>query len=141
MIREYNQSDAIDFIHLYIESNSKGQDFYDPEFWKADSQTVVNEYLPLSKTWLYEKESKIIGAISLKDDEITGLIVSPNHWRQGIGRILMNHVKKCKEQLCLKVFKKNVRALRFYQENGFKIIKEGVCELTGLEEYEMSWSV
>jgi putative acetyltransferase len=140
LIRKYLESDKHNFISLYIQSNVEGQNYLSPEFWKADAQEVMEKHMQQSKTWLYEHEGKIVGAISVSGDEIAGLIVSSSYWRKGIGSSLIKHVKDYKLKLHLKVFKKNTRALNFYQKNGFKIRTTGTCQLTNLEEYEMYWA-
>lgn len=140
MIREYLTSDKNSFSALYIESNIKGQNYLSPEFWQADCQVVVNQYLPQSKTFLYQDQNQIVGAISLRDNEIAGLFVCPSHWGQGIGSALIEYVKTHKSTLHLKVFTRNIRALSFYQKNDFEIRQKGVCQLTNLKEYEMSWA-
>ena len=75
MIRDYLTSDKNSFSTLYIESNIKGQTYLSPEFWQADSQIVVNQYLPQSKTFLYEDQNQIVAAISLRDAECFNLLL------------------------------------------------------------------
>jgi len=140
LIREYRPADGQDFIDLYIASNTTGQDYLSPQFWHDDAQTVVNNYLPQTQTWLYQAKDKIVGAISLLDDEVAGLFVAPSHWRSGVGTALMGYVKQGRSALYLRVFQQNVRAITFYQKQGFTIAKAGPCALTGLAEYEMCWA-
>lgn len=140
MIREYLTEDKNSFSTLYIHSNTKGQNYLSPEFWQADCQVVVNQYLPQAKTFLYEDQNQVVAAISLIDHEIAGLFVCPSRWGQGIGTALIEYVKTHNSTLHLKVFARNIRALSFYRKNGFEIRQKGVCELTGLKEYEMCWA-
>jgi ribosomal protein S18 acetylase RimI-like enzyme len=79
---------------------------------------------------------KIIAfAIGEQDDtdEFLGRIVTiqvdPSFWRKGIGEILLLQleVKLCKkhgvERIELQVHYKNERAIRFYQNNGYQIVR------------------
>ena len=138
MIREYRESDRVEFMSLYIRSNSQGQSYLPLSFWAKDAEEVVGEHLPLSKTWLHVEEGQVLGAISLVDGEIAGLFVSPDHWRLGIGTALMERAKKESPRLRLTVFKLNAGAISFYSKAGFVIDGESVCPLTGLETYEMN---
>ena len=52
----------------------------------------------------------------------------------------MAFLKERKETLKLNVYKKNIRAVRFYQREGFAILSEGRDEAAGEEEYCMGWS-
>ena len=140
MIRNYLPSDKNSFSRLYIESNIKGQAYLSPEFWQADCQEVVNQYFPQATTFLYEDKNKVVGTISLIENEIGGLFVSPSQWGQGIGSALIDDVKTHHSTLHLKVFTKNHRALSFYQKNGFEIRQNGICQVTGLAEYDMFWA-
>ena len=47
--------------------------------------------------------------------------------------------KDKKEKLRLNVYQKNMRAIRFYQREGFEIQCEGLDETTGEKEYVMIW--
>ena len=41
--------------------------------------------------------------------------------------------------LCLNVYQKNVRAIRFYRREGFQIRRSGLDAATGEPDYEMLW--
>ena len=54
-------------------------------------------------------------------------------------RAVLDFVKTKKTELHLNVYQKNMRAIRFYQREGFKILREGMDEATGEKDYEMTW--
>ena len=58
---------------------------------------------------------------------------------KGIGKILLNHVKNKSNKLLLNVYKKNTRAISFYQREGFEIQCSGFDKATGEEDYLMAW--
>lgn len=57
---------------------------------------------------------------------------------QGIGKLLLDFVKNRKAKLSLNVYQKNIRAIHFYQREGFAIRCEGLDEATGENEYVMN---
>ena len=72
-------------------------------------------------------------------DDIEGIFVSDEMQSQGIGKTLIDFVKAQKTKLSLNVYQKNVRAIRFYQKEGFEIESEGLDETTGEKDYAMTW--
>ena len=57
----------------------------------------------------------------------------------GIGKSLLDYIKDKKVRLQLNVYQKNVRAMSFYQREGFTIQSERMDEFTGETEYVMDW--
>ena len=57
----------------------------------------------------------------------------------GIGRQLMDHVKGLRARLSLNVYQRNVRAVRFYEREGFRIWREHMDEAVGQAEHIMGW--
>lgn len=58
---------------------------------------------------------------------------------QGIGKILLNDTKDKRNELRLNVYRKNTRAISFYQREGFEIQSDGLDEATGERDYVMVW--
>ena len=103
---------------------------------------IKKYYLPNTESFVFEDKRQIKGFISIIDDKYIGaLFVDPLFQKQKIGSKLVNYVKKIYSELSLKVFTKNIKALHFYQKNGFKIIAEQIDESTKEEELLMSWSM
>ncbi len=57
----------------------------------------------------------------------------------GIGKALLNYVKNKRNKLFLNVYQKNIRAIAFYQREGFEIQHSGFDEATEEKEYVMAW--
>ena len=57
----------------------------------------------------------------------------------GIGKSLLDYIKDKKVRLQLNVYQKNVRAMSFYQREGFTIQSERMYEFIGETEYVMNW--
>ena len=86
-----------------------------------------------------EENEKIQGFIGLTDTYIAGIFVKTTEQSKGIGTDLIRMVMKLKDQLQLNVYKKNRRAVVFYQHHGFKIVNQETDENTSEEEYTMEW--
>ncbi len=69
--------------------------------------------------------------------------IPTQYWRSNFELVkemsLLNFVKAKKTKLCLNVYQKNVRAIHFYQKEGFEIQSEGLDEATGEKDYAMRW--
>lgn len=65
--------------------------------------------------------------------------VSEKMRSQGIGKQLLDFVKNKKRKISLNVYQKNIRAVHFYQREGFKIDYEGIDKDTKEKDYGMIW--
>lgn len=83
--------------------------------------------IPDLEVWLArEAESRsIVGILALDGDFIDQLYVHPDRFRQGIGRGLIEHAKRCRpEGLSLYCFSRNSSARRFYEAMAFELVLE-----------------
>ena len=67
--------------------------------------------------------------------------IPEQYWKDSreLVRDLLDFAKQGHSVLSLRVYQKNVRAVKFYLRNGFHIRREGLDEGTGEKEYEMVW--
>ncbi len=83
---------------------------------------------------------------SLPDDPkgafVKGIYVKPEHIGKGYGTLLLNALKDKFGKLKLKVLKDNKRAIRFYEDNGFKAVGEEKARIGGhlLDSLVMEWT-
>lgn len=68
-----------------------------------------------------------------------GVIVEKNMRSKGIGKQLLNYVKKLKDEMHLSVYQKNYKAILFYQREDFVIQSESIDNDTNEKELLMSW--
>ena len=54
-------------------------------------------------------------------------------------RYIFNFIKTKKPELHLNVYRKNTRAIRFYQREDFEILNEGLDEAIGEKDCAMLW--
>ena len=99
----------------------------------------VKDILPQAEIYVYENLGKISGFIGLNKDYIEGIFVEKNMRSKGIGKQLLNYVKKLKEEMHLSAYKKNYKAISFYQREDFVIQSESIDNDTNEKELLMSW--
>ena len=71
---------------------------------------------------------------------IEGIFVDTNSQHNGIGTLLLNKVKENRNNLILRVYKKNTNAINFYKKNDFIITNEDIDNDTDEIEYTMTWN-
>lgn len=138
MIRELQESDIDIVADIWLDTNRKAHDFIPPQYWQSCFDAVKVMFLQ-SEVYVYENEKKIQGFVGLNDEYIAGIFVSGDVQSLGIGKLLLNFVKDRKEKLRLSVYQKNIRAVRFYEREGFEIQCEKTDDNTGEKEYVMVW--
>ena len=138
MIRNLTGIDIDETAIICLETNIKAHDFISTEYWKSNFDRV-KEMLLQAEVYVYENEGSIQGFIGLNDEYIAGLFVSNQAQSHGIGKCLLNFVKDQKRKLSLSVYQKNIRAIRFYQREGFVIQCEKIDDHSGEKEYVMTW--
>ena len=138
MIRALQKADINRVADLWLDTNLKAHDFIPSQYWKENYE-AVKEMLPQAEVYVYENDTKIQGFVGLNDEYIEGIFVADGMQSQGIGKSLLDFVKEKRMRLCLNVYQKNIRAINFYQREGFEIRGEGLDEDNGEKDYEMIW--
>ena len=85
-------------------------------------QTVV---LAHSEVWLVEEAGgPPLGLVVVRDDWVEHLFVAPARTGGGLGTRLLDHAKAQRpDGLQLWTFETNVRAQRFYEQRGFRVVR------------------
>ncbi|GLO62921.1 acetyltransferase [Vibrio sp. MACH09] len=138
MIRQYTPTDIEPVLDIWLKASIKAHDFVAAEFWQSQQTNMRDTYLPASKNYLFEIDSKVVGFYSLYDNLLAAIFVLPEYQGQGIGKQLMAHAKEQCSALTLNVYKDNDATYKFYLSQGFKVDNEHICEHTGCAEYAMS---
>lgn len=94
---------------------------------------------PQAQVYVCEKEDQILGFLGLMGDLLAGLFVKTSYQNQGLGQLLLAKVKENHDNLQLKVYRKNSRAIRFYQKAGFKLVTESFDPESQEQEWTMEW--
>lgn len=138
MIRALRTSGMDRVASIWLETNLQAHSFIPAEYWKSNLE-YVREALPLAEVHVYEDAQGVQGFIGLNGDHVEGLFVAAGMQSHGIGKQLMDHVKRRRDALTLEAYQKNVDAMRFYQREGFTLQNEDLDESTGEMEYSMQW--
>ena len=138
MIRKLQKVDINRVADIWLKTNLKAHFFIPEQYWISNYE-FVKELLPQTEVYVYEDDKMIQGFIGINDEYIEGIFVSDEMQSCGIGKMLLDYIKDKKDKLQLKVYQKNVRAMSFYQREGFTIQSEEMDEFTGEKEYVMNW--
>ena len=138
MIRKLQKADINRVADIWLKTNLKAHFFIPEQYWISNYE-FVKEMLPQTEVYVYEDDKMIQGFIGINDEYIEGIFVSDEMQSRGIGKMLLDYIKDKKDRLQLKVYQKNVRAMSFYQREGFTIQSEEMDEFTGEKEYVMNW--
>ena len=138
MIRKLQKVDINKVADIWLKTNLKAHYFIPEQYW-TNNYAVVKEMLPQAEVYVYEDDKIIQGFVGINAEYIEGIFVSDKIQSHGIGKILLDYIKDKKVRLHLNVYQKNVRAISFYQREGFTIQGERMDEFTGEKEYVMNW--
>ncbi|MDE7390619.1 MAG: GNAT family N-acetyltransferase [Lachnospiraceae bacterium] len=138
MIRSFGDSDIDSVMSVWLNANTDAHYFIDSKYWK-DNLEKVKMMIPQSEVYVYESSGVVIGFIGITDNYIAGIFVDKSARSKGIGSELLSFAKRDREQLELKVYKKNTYAVNFYMNRGFKIKAESIDPQTSETEYIMIW--
>ena len=138
MIRKFNKNDIDIVMQIWKNENIKAHNFIEEEYWQKNYEYVRN-LLPNSEIYVYTNQNIIEGFIGINNNYIEGIFVKSDSQNKGIGTALLNKAKEIKTNLTLSVYEKNKKAIKFYQKNGFTIVKENIDINTSQKEYVMLW--
>jgi GNAT superfamily N-acetyltransferase len=132
IIRPYQFSDFDAVIILWRASREVSlPDFQQRKghFFYEDLAYFREHVLPENDVWVVEADGRPIAFMAIQGDFIDHLYVHPDHWRQGIGKLLLEHARTLSPlHLWLYTLQVNLNARAFYEKNGFVITKLGVSQ-------------
>jgi ribosomal protein S18 acetylase RimI-like enzyme len=110
----------------------------------APSQVPIGEANWLS-AWLALSGEEIVGVAMTQNEWVSDLWVRSDRRRIGVGGELLAYAEReissrGHDSLRLRVVKSNTRAVKFYQEHGWKVQREFPHEKFGHTMYEMTKS-
>lgn len=65
VIRNLKEEEIETVMDIWLESTIKGHPFLPDSYWKQQYETVKTIYIPLAETYVYEKDNRIAGFISV----------------------------------------------------------------------------
>ncbi len=139
MIRKFKAQDAKVVMQIWLEGNVEAHDFVPREYW-ASQYHLVRQQLLQADIYVYEQEKEIQGFAGMVGDYLAGIFVDGKYRCMGIGKSLLEYIKKIHPMFSLRVYQKNERAVDFYLREGLLVVSEGVDEDTAETEYTMQWN-
>ena len=141
MIRTLKREDLNDVMQIWLGANLQAHSFISREYW-IEHFDFVREMISQAEVYVYEnvRTHMIEGFIGLDENDIAGIFVTESVQSIGIGKQLLDYVKLIKQSLCLRVYRKNERAVAFYRREGFVIRGQNVDADTGEEEFLLVWN-
>ena len=134
-----SREDRLTCADIWLASSLKAHDFVDAAFWQRQHAAMVDSYLPSGRVVMAFEDEICKGFSAVRESMLEAMFVRPEYWRQGVGLSLLRLLQETYDQLELKVYAKNTRALNFYRHAGFVILGETICPHTGEPELHMRW--
>jgi putative acetyltransferase len=141
-LRPYRTDDEDAAIALWLETWQQAYpdiDFTARVTWWRERWR--GELVPNASIVVAEQAGALIGFVTI---DATGyldqLVVSPGHWGSNLGNALVDEAKRLSpDGIALLVNTDNVRAIRFYERNGFAHAGEDVNPTSGRPVLRMAW--
>ncbi len=132
MIRKYDPGDLGELLDVWFDAAQIAHPFWTRDLFEQERRDISEEFLPIAETWVFEREGRVVGFISLLGNEVGGIFVAPTWQGQGFGRALMDHARASRDHLDLEVFEANEIGRAFYDAYGFAVVGDRLDEKTGL---------
>ena len=137
MIRKYEEKDIDELLDAWYSASKVAHPFLSEEYFEQERKKFTHRNIQETETWVYEKDSKVVGFITLMNELIYAFFVDTDFQRIGIGRVLMEHAKSLRTFLELYVFKENKIGRNFYDKCGFIKVAEHLHEETGFMQLRL----
>lgn len=140
MIRPYLDRDLDELIDVWFRASRVAHPFLSLEFLDAERGRIAEQWLPLADTSVYERDGRVVGFMSLIDNEVGGIFVDPDLQGNGIGRALMDSAREVHPVLELDVFEANAIGRRFYDRYGFEFVDRHMNHTAGQSELRLRFT-
>ncbi len=131
MIRTYRDTDLPALLEVWYAASRIAHSFQEQRFFDEERLAIPRDYLPNVDTWVHEQDGEVVGFICVFDNEVGGLFVHPRAQGLGIGRALMDWVRRDHPVLEVEVYEENAIGRRFYAAYGFKPMHAHLYDETG----------
>ncbi|MGI6029142.1 MAG: GNAT family N-acetyltransferase [Candidatus Heteroscillospira sp.] len=139
MIRKFKPRDLDRVMQLWLEGNLDAHDFVPGDYWTSNA-AAVSELLLQAELYVFELCGEIQGFAGMQDDYLAGIFVDKACRSMGIGKQLLEHIKKNHSVFTLNVYQRNRKAVEFYLREGLLVLGKSLDQDTGETEYTMQWS-
>jgi putative acetyltransferase len=142
-LRPYNPADEDAAIELWQRTWQSAYPDIDfaarVEWWR---ERWRNELVPHTRIAVAEMDSVMEGFVTVdpKTGYLDQIVVAPEFWGSNVAAMLLDEAKRqSPSKLDLLVNKDNVRAIAFYEKNGFAFAGDDVNPVSGRPVNRMSW--
>jgi putative acetyltransferase len=117
-----DESDAVAAVFRHSKETAMPwlPDLHTPEEDRAFYRTHV---FAQCEVWVAEREGDLAGFCAFRAGSVDHLYVHPAHQRSGIGAALLCKAKDATDHLQLWAFQRSENARRFYESQGFRLVK------------------
>ncbi len=138
-IKNLETKDVETVVELWYKTSIIAHDFIPQSYWAKNKDAMASIYLPNSETYVAIEDEKIVGFISMAENLLAAIFVDNKIQGKGVGKKLLNFIKKRRNKIQLQAYKKNTKTVDFYKSQNFKILSENKEKETGEYEYLMEW--
>lgn len=140
MLKQFNKKDIDIIMKMWKDNNQKFQSFINNDYWINNYIKTRDEFLQ-NKIYVYTEATKILAYIVVNNNsEILDIQVSPEIQREGIGKLLLEKLKRENDNLIVNIYEKNINAVLFFKSMGFKKIMDKIQEDVQEKIYTMQWN-
>ena len=124
MIRRATPRDAEAVVWIFRESRAEAMPWLPVLHTEAEDRAWYRERLG-GEAWVYELGGRTAGFALVREDDLDALYVAPDAQRRGIGAALFRQAQEARPGgFVWWVFRDNVRARRFYESLGGRLLYE-----------------
>lgn len=139
MIRKFETKDTERVMQIWLEVNIETHDFVPEDYWLSQYQGVQAQLIQ-ADIYVFEQDKEIQGFAGMMGDYLAGIFVDKKSRSMGIGKGLLECIKRYYSAFTLNVYQKNRRAVDFYLREGLSVVSEGIDEDTAEKDYTMAWN-
>jgi ribosomal protein S18 acetylase RimI-like enzyme len=144
-VRTARAADADAFTAVFLASRAAALPWLPDLHTDAETRHFVeHQVLATGTTWLaVDPDGAVVGFAALHGSELEHLYLRPDRRREGIGRLLLDTVRRASPHgLTLYVFERNTAARAFYEAAGFRVLAtgDGSGNEEGLPDLRYGWS-
>ena len=140
MIRPYDDGDLEQLLDVWHRASLLAHSFLSQDFLENERQQIIELWLPIAETTVYEAEGRVVGFLSLIGNEVGAIFVDPDRRGRGVGRALMDVARGSRPFLELNVFEANSIGRRFYDAYGFEVVGRHMDQAAGQPELRLRLS-
>ena len=130
-IRAARAADHPALVALWRRSVEASHAFLAPRDVDGIEDEVRQGLTAVPELWLAEAEGAPAGFLGCTGRHVDMLFVAPEHFRRGVGSLLLGHARRLHGPLGLSVNEANAAALAFYRARGFRVAGRSPADSEG----------